>query len=170
MTSSLRTSGLSSYIVTGGGISRISNIYIKGKAVDVVSGYQSVAVAGTSHRVTGLEENKTYYYRLRATDGTYVSNTSEVKHVTTFATSVKSILNDQNVQIYYNSLTDCFEVKTDVCSNDITVKVSDMSGRRLEQKNLSGSERSLNVKHLPAGVYIVTLYVEGQTFNQKCIK
>lgn len=170
MTSSLRTSGLSSYIVTSGGTSRISNIYIKGKAVDVVSGYQSVAVAGTSHRVTGLEENKTYYYRLRATDGTYVSNTSEVKHVTTFATSVKSILNDQNVQIYYNSLTDCFEVKTVVSSNDITVKVSDMSGRRLEQKNLSDSERSLNVKHLPAGVYIVTLYVEGQTFNQKCIK
>ncbi len=170
MTSSLRTSGLSSYIVTSGGTSRISNIYIKGKAVDVVSGYQSVAVTGTSHRVAGLEENKTYYYRLRATDGTYVSNTSEEKQVTTSATSVKSILNNQNVQIYYNSLTDCFEVKTVVSINDITVKVSDMSGRRLEQKNLNGSERSLNVKHLPAGVYIVTLYVEGQTFNQKCIK
>lgn len=135
-----------------------------------MSGYQSVAVSGTSHVVTGLEENKTYYYRVRATDGICVSNASEVKQVTTTATSVKSVLNEQDVQVYYNSLTDCFEVKTVVSSNDITVKVSDMSGRRLEQKNLSDSESSLNVKHLPAGVYIVTLYVEGQTFNQKCIK
>ena len=59
MTSSVRTSGASAYIVTSGGTSRIGNIYVKGQAVDVVSGYQSVEVNGTSHVVTGLKENKT---------------------------------------------------------------------------------------------------------------
>ncbi|MDD4490532.1 MAG: calcineurin-like phosphoesterase C-terminal domain-containing protein, partial [Paludibacter sp.] len=170
MTSSLRTSGASSYIVTSGGTSRIGNIYIKGKAIDVVSGYQSVAVNGTSHVVTGLEENKTYYYRVRATDGTYVSNASEVKQLTTSATSVKSILNKQDVQVYYNQLTDCFDVKSVVSIPNIVVRVSDLSGRRLEQKNFTGSERSINVNHLPAGVYIVTLWIDGQAFNQECIK
>lgn len=170
MTSSLRTSGASAYIVTSGGTSRIGNIYVKGQAVDVVSGYQSVVVNGTSHVVTGLKENKTYFYRVRATDGIYVSNASEVKQVTTTTTSAISLLNEQDVHVYYNHLTDCFEVKSDTNINNISVKISDMSGRRLEQIELAGSERNIHVGQLPAGVYIVTLRIDGQIFNQKCVK
>lgn len=170
MTSSLRTSGASSYIVTSGGTSRIGNIYIKGKTIDVVPGYQSVGVSGTSHVVTGLEENKTYYYRIRATDGICVSNASDVKQVTTTATNVKSILNEQDVQVYYNPLNDCFEVKTVPGIPGIAISVSDMSGRKLRQKGLTGSERSISVNHLPAGVYVVSLLVDGQHFTRKCVK
>jgi hypothetical protein len=170
MTSSLRTSGASSYIVTSGGTSRIGNIYIKGKTIDVVPGYQSVGVSGTSHVVTGLEENKTYYYRIRATDGICVSNASDVKQVTTTATNVKSILNEQDVQVYYNPLNDCFEVKTVPGIPGIAISVSDMSGRKLKQKGLTGSERSISVNHLPAGVYVVSLLVDGQCFTRKCVK
>lgn len=170
MTSSMRTSGLSTYIVTSGGTSRIANIYVKGKAVDAVSGYQSVAVSGTSHVVTGLEENKTYYYRVRATDGICVSNASEVKQVITTATSLKSVLNEQDVQVYYNPLNDCFEVKAVPGIPGIAISVSDMSGRKLKQKELTGSERSISVNHLPAGVYVVSLLVDGQCYTRKCVK
>ncbi|MDO9634300.1 MAG: calcineurin-like phosphoesterase C-terminal domain-containing protein [Paludibacter sp.] len=170
MTSSLRTSGASAYIVTSGGTSRISNIFVKGMAGDVIPGYQSLAVIGTSHVVTGVEVDKTYYYRVRATDGAYVSNASETKQVTTSLTTVESVFSQNDVQIYYNPLTDSFYLKTASNVATLSLKVSDLSGRTLDAVKLSNSERSFSAKNLPAGVYVVTLSFESQTFNYKCVK
>lgn len=169
MTSSLRTSGKSAYIVTSGGTSRIANIFVRGLAADVVTGYQSILVDGTSHTVTGLTVNKMYYYRVRATDGVYVSNASEVKEVSTVNTSVEKVSAAQSSTIFYDATADCFDVKLNGTS-DVSVKVTDMSGRTLKSVTLSGKERSLSAAGLPAGVYIVSLTVDGETVTKKCIK
>lgn len=48
-----------------------------------VDGYQSKAVTGTSHEVTGLSSNTRYHYRLRAMKGTTVSKNSNLVSITT---------------------------------------------------------------------------------------
>ncbi len=170
MTGSLRTSGASAYIVTSGGTSRITNIYVKGMAGATVTGYQSVAVTGTSQVVTGLEVDKTYYYRVRATDGAYVSNASSVKQVTTVASGLEPVFNRDAVKVFHNVVTNSFEIKTTQDITNALVKVTDLSGRTLNQTKLTGSERSIGVSELSSGIYVVTLTVDGQTFNYKCIK
>ena len=170
MNGSLRTSGKSAYIVTSGGTSRITNIYVKGMEGTVVSGYQSVAVTGTSQAVTGLDVNKTYYYRVRAIDGTYVTNASAVKQVTTSASGLSTLFNKDAVQIYYNAVTKSFEVNTTQDVTNALVKVTDLSGRTLSQTKLTGSKRSISASELSSGVYVVTLSYNGQTFNYKTVK
>lgn len=171
MTGSMRTNHASAWIVTSGGTGRIRDIFVKGMEEDVLSGYQSVAVTSTSHTVIGLEAEKTYYYRVRATDDTYVSNASDVKEVTTkLDVGIESQLNQQGVQVYYNSSTDCFDVKGAENATNLSVRVSDISGRTLKLIKSVGSERSIKANDLPSGVYIVTLSVDGKNLSQKCIK
>ena len=170
MTSSLRTSGASAFIVTSGGTSRITNIFVKGMAADVVAGYQSLQVTGTSTSITGLTPEKTYYYRVRATDGVYVSNASETKMATTMLSTVESMIFPKNIRIHYNPMTENFELKMAGDFADINVKISDLRGVVLSQKKLTGTERNIRANELPSGVYLVTLHVDGQTFNYKCVK
>lgn len=170
MTGSMRTSGASAYIVTSGGTSRITNIFVKGMAANAVAGYQSIPVSGTSKAVTGLEVDKTYYFRVRATDGAYVSKASVTKQATTLLSTVQSAISSEDVQVYYNPLTTSFEIKTSLDRTNIAVKVSDLSGRTLIQKRLNSSESSIRVNELSAGIYVVTLSYNGQTFNYKTVK
>ena len=79
MTSNLQ---VNSGNVASGGTSAIDNILVEGNAAAYVSGYEDLTVSGTSQAVTGLSEGTTYYYRLRATDGSTSSN-SNVITVTT---------------------------------------------------------------------------------------
>ncbi|WP_306353273.1 hypothetical protein [Flavobacterium sp. '19STA2R22 D10 B1'] len=53
-----------------------------------VTGYESLAVTGTSQEVTGLTGNTTYYYRVRATNATSTSANSNVIQVTTAPSTV----------------------------------------------------------------------------------
>lgn len=170
MTGSMRTSGASAYIVTSGGTSRITNIFVKGMAANAVAGYQSIPVTGTSKDVTGLEVDKTYYFRVRATDGKYVSNASEIKQATTVLSTVQPTIGAEDVQIYYNQLTASFDIKSSLDLTNIAVKVSDLSGRTLIQARLNGSERSVRASELSSGVYVVTLSYNGQAFNYKIVK
>ena len=62
----------------------VDDIEVTGFAGDYVPGYESRAVSGSSHVVTGLTQNTTYYYRLRAVGaGSCVSGNSNTQSVTT---------------------------------------------------------------------------------------
>ena len=65
-----------------------------------VAGYEDLAVAGTSHNVTGLNSSTTYYYRIRAVAASCASDNSNTMSVTTAAcagnTVVVRIATDNN--------------------------------------------------------------------------
>lgn len=56
-----------------------------GGGASFVPGYENRAVAGTSQAVTGLTANTAYYFRVRAAEGSRVSDYSSVAQVTTLA-------------------------------------------------------------------------------------
>ena len=75
--------------VQSGGTSRISAIYVKGQVNGLVNNYiqQNINVGNvTSHAVTGLTANTTYYYVVRSTNGVSTSvNSNEISVLTSAA-------------------------------------------------------------------------------------
>jgi hypothetical protein len=72
----------------------IDNLTISGAQSNFVTGYQNLSVATTSQAVTGLAPNKTYYFRVRSTNGGNTSANSTVVTAHTFTTSVSYAAND----------------------------------------------------------------------------
>ncbi len=174
MTSSLLTSGQSAYIVTSGGTSRIANIYVKGKAGHVVSGYESLLVSDTQQTISGLKAETDYYYRVRATDGTNVSVASDVKTAQTdvHTESYVKTYTDDDVLAYFNQQSNEFVVrlvhlKTPVATS---VKLLDMNGRALLNRSMPDSELHIDASQLPTGTYILSLNIDGFILHKKCIK
>ncbi len=64
-------------------VSDLNSHVIDNVTPSFVPGYENLAVAGTSQAVTGLEENTTYYYRVRAESASSLSSNSNVILVTT---------------------------------------------------------------------------------------
>lgn len=71
------------------GTSRIDNVLVTGDFATFVSGSPfTIAAPTTTYNVTGLAENTTYYYRVRAVNGTATSGNSGVITVATKPTTV----------------------------------------------------------------------------------
>ncbi|NLB66144.1 MAG: fibronectin type III domain-containing protein, partial [Lentisphaerae bacterium] len=64
-----------------------------------VSGYENLAVAGTSQVVTGLEQDTKYYYRVRAENDSCVSENSGTQEVTTAAATPTIVLGNNGTQV-----------------------------------------------------------------------
>lgn len=62
-----------------------------GSTPSFITGYNNKSVSGTSAIVNGLEANKTYYYRVRATDGSQTTDNSNTITATTIAAPVVSV-------------------------------------------------------------------------------
>ncbi len=171
-TSSLRSAPANAVnlIVTSGGTHWFAEPYVNGKDAEVIEGYGAKVVEGTSHEVTGLEGNKTYYYRVRATDGKSISNASEVKQVTTWKTGIESVSNAKNFNVFYSAANDAFQVRTKANAKTITVRVADLNGRTLEQKSLTAANGTISASNYPMGVYVVTVYADGIMHNFKVVK
>jgi hypothetical protein len=96
--------------VAAGGTSRISAIYIKGDVGGgstplYVPGYQNLSVGNvTSHNVTGLTNNTTYYYVVRANNASGTSANSNEITVTTGASATPTI-NATSLAVFGNVCT-----------------------------------------------------------------
>lgn len=72
-------------VVAAAGASLIDDILILGRQRNCLAGYDDLTVAGTSQPVTGLSPGSTYYYRVRAFDGSMVGPSSNVITATTLS-------------------------------------------------------------------------------------
>jgi hypothetical protein len=75
-------------------VSNLGTHIYTGEPSDYVTGYQNLSVATTSQAVVGLDPNKTYYFRVRSTNGANTSANSNVVTAHTFTTSLNYAAND----------------------------------------------------------------------------
>ena len=75
-------------------VSNLGTHSYSGAPSDYVTGYQNLSVATTSQAVVGLDPNKTYYFRVRSTNGANTSANSAVVTAHTFTTSLNYAAND----------------------------------------------------------------------------
>jgi hypothetical protein len=75
-------------------VSNLGTHTYTGAPSDYVTTYQNLSVATTSQAVTGLAPNKTYYFRVRSTNGANTSANSAVVTAHTFTSSASYAAND----------------------------------------------------------------------------
>lgn len=84
------------------------------------TGYENKTVTGTSHKVTGLDPSKTYYYCMRATNGTGTSTNSEeirvVKVITSLAapTGLSATGDKTWIELHWNNVENAQSYLVDI--------------------------------------------------------
>ncbi|SMC32432.1 M12 family metallo-peptidase [Moheibacter sediminis] len=82
--------------------------------------------------------------------------------------SVEDNDNISGVEIYPNPTSSVLNI--DAKKEIISVKLNDVSGKSVLIKKSNAVKEKLNIKHLPKGVYILTVEMKGQTVTKKIIK
>lgn len=72
------------------------------------------------------------------------------------------------VSVYPNPTSSVLNI--DAKKEIISVKLNDVSGKSILSKKSNALKETLNIQHLPKGVYILTVEMKGQTTTKKIIK
>jgi hypothetical protein len=128
-------------------------------------------VTGTAYTDEGLSSGTEYCYTVKATGGTCESALS-AEACLTFggATGIAETGTDSGIRIYPNPVKDELRIAT-VGANGIrpeNVEIVDLSGKTVISTSLN--DRSINVSHLPAGIYLVKIETDKGTVTEKIVK
>ncbi|HUH36125.1 MAG TPA: T9SS type A sorting domain-containing protein [Moheibacter sp.] len=78
--------------------------------------------------------------------------------------------NDEgNISIYPNPAADFVQVSSKASKID-SYDLTDTSGRKVLSSKVNAFETKIDIKHLPKGVYILTLKSNGQSIHKKIVK
>ena len=108
---------------------------------------------------------ETYYNSTTQTDVAYNLTTS-TEPCERSLTTVN--INKTGVKIYPNPVVDILNIETDVNKNSI--KIIDLTGKIIESYTINEKKISVQVNHLPKGIYIVEVENENGKTNSKFIK
>ncbi|WP_334124346.1 T9SS type A sorting domain-containing protein [Empedobacter brevis] len=108
---------------------------------------------------------ETYYNSTTQTDVAYNLTTS-TEPCERSLTTVN--INKTDVRIYPNPVVDILNIETDVNKNSI--KIIDLTGKIIESYTINEKKISVQVNHLPKGIYIVEVENENGKTNSKFIK
>ncbi|MCO6496630.1 MAG: T9SS type A sorting domain-containing protein [Chitinophagaceae bacterium] len=114
-----------------------------------------------------FEDTKPYegknYYRIKALKNSGRSIYSKVKNI--------SLKTGVEFALYPNPVADMFRITTTYDMDNVQLVVTDMSGRRVMQKNLSGSGNHNIPVQLPAGIYSAAVVEKGDViYRQSFVK
>lgn len=105
----------------------------------------------SSFQVLDVEQNKTYYYTLRATNGSNISTFSDVIKVDLSLTGIIP-LNNNSIQVYLlgNGLVEI----TSINETTIPFKIIDISGKQIFSGTLNNNPKTV---YLGKGVFIINI-------------
>ncbi len=140
-----------------------------------LAGYESAEIVGTIEFVTNLVDGETYYYRVRAKAGETVTDFSNVIEVTTgdVATGIEDFVNENEFQIFPNPTSG--EILLDVAfvkqAETVRVSVTDILGKQVVNETYQPTglnwQQRISLSRQSAGMYLVTIEVDGGTFSKK---
>ncbi len=111
-----------------------------------------------------LGESKVCYLGLPNFCASFFSN---------FYNEVKSVDNSNVISIYPNPFTEDFQLSITGAETDAEVSIYNIIGQQQEHLNISHSKsirQTLSLRNYSAGVYLVSITVNGQRFMRKVVK
>jgi hypothetical protein len=134
-----------------------------------VSAAQSVSLRSISenrlsYTVTGLLSNTPYYYKLVATGA---NNNTIVELSGDFVTQSSSGIHEiaaQDISIYPNPVSNELFIKSEKLIDK--VEILDIAGRIV----VATKSTTVNIAHLPKGIYFAKIFVGNQSITKKIIK
>lgn len=142
-------------------------------SANIVPPFSGYATTATNYNAKGLQKNTQYYFHLRAyCGGNDISSWRSTGFVTNEqATGITSVNEDKFVTVYPNPVTDILTIKlSDANRKDGVVTVADITGRVLRSVTLLSVENQIDMRGLPAGVYLVRYKDSDHDNNFKIIK
>ena len=111
----------------------------------------------SSQTITSLNYSTTYYWRVRATNGTEFGNWTTTWNFTTQANpvSVGEILATPTLEVYPQPATDFVQVEIDSRLLNSNYSIIDEIGRVVDSGRFTSSTTTIAVEKLPAGVYFI---------------
>ena len=85
------------------------------------------------------------------------------------ALGIEEMSDSFGVLVYPNPTSDVLNISSQKAKID-SVSIVDVAGRTVLSNKLSNNSGSIKIGHLPKGVYILTLKLDGQTVTKKIIK
>ncbi len=131
----------------------------------------SIAADATSYSDTGLDEETTYFYRLRASNATGLTVWSNVASATTDELVLGTdYLGDIRVQMYPNPVESSLTISLGQ-SADVQVEVVDFAGKVHSVKiNKNSQNIQVDMSQLATGLYFVTLKYGQDELNWRILK
>jgi len=115
----------------------------------------------------------TYYWRVRASDGTTNYPWSEVwKFTTSFMVNDQSLYSENaGITVYPNPATNQLFIKNTTSQNEqFVISILSLDGRIVWQNKLSAnSSITINIENLASGCYLVNALSKSQVIRQKLI-
>jgi predicted DNA-binding ArsR family transcriptional regulator len=131
---------------------------------DTIYVLKNESMVGSQFEVSNLNENSTYYYRVRATLGNSVSDFSDVIKVQTTSESGIKNYEDFSFQI----VPEVDQIKIKGLQGNERIQIFNIAGVCLFNQHSSGSEMSISIPQ--KGIFIVRISNKDFTFAQKLIK
>ncbi len=85
------------------------------------------------------------------------------------ALGVEDMSDAHGITVYPNPTSDILNIVSQTSKIE-SATLTDAAGRTVLTNKLSSSNGTMNIRHLPKGVYILTLKIDGQTVTKKIIK
>jgi len=87
-----------------------------------------------------------------------------------FETSGIAGINETNIRIYPNPVTDNMIIESDAATNLISVKIMTVTGRLAKTALLNGRKSRIDVSGLSKGTYILHVETDKGTYSTKVVK
>src|SRR5690606_7969120 len=97
------------------------------------------------------------------------SGISQIEFFMAEPLAISELREDFNFTVFPNPSKDFLKFETAASFNG-SVKISDISGRTLSEKKLSGAKHELDIRSLIPGNYFITVTQNGRIFSQQFIR
>jgi len=125
-------------------------------------------VMGTSKVLEDLEPSTTYYFFIKSFCGPVIGEYTEGVAFTTQTASGVNEYGFNSLRVYPNPALNSITINSGSVID--TAVLYTITGQKVLTQNIAGTDATLNVEKLPAGIYLLDLSSEGAVKTVKVIK
>ncbi|MCD4788462.1 MAG: T9SS type A sorting domain-containing protein, partial [Bacteroidales bacterium] len=133
-----------------------------------ITGVYSETTTSLTDTITNLNQDATYYWRVRGQNSAGDSPWSVIWNFTTDnSIGVSNVSNISSVKIFPNPTSKLLTITGD---NIIRVEVINFNGQIINKKNVENDKSIFDLSTMPGGVYLIKVVTDKNTIYKKVIR